>query len=72
MIHERIKAYLKKNNIRQTDLAKKTHLSDAAISMMLNGKRGILADEYFDICAALGVPLITFAREGTNGTTARA
>lgn len=72
MIYERIKAYLKNNNIRQTTLAKKTFLSDAAISMMLNGKRGILAEEYFSICAALGVPLNTFVQEEANGTTARA
>ena len=60
-----IKDYLENNGIKQNVLAKKANISENALNLSLNQKRKLLADEYVNICTALGLPLDYFARYHT-------
>lgn len=55
MLGKIIKKYLDANGVKQTFLAQKLGIPDSAVSDMLNGKRNIMATEYYLICKALGV-----------------
>lgn len=57
-----IKDYLENNGIKQNVLAKKANISENALNLSLNQKRKLLADEYVNICTALGLPLDYFVR----------
>ncbi len=59
-MHARIKQYLEDHGIKQSFLQKKLGISITSCNAMLNGKRGISAEEYFKICDALKVGLETF------------
>lgn len=63
-IGNKIKNYLENRGITQTFIAKKTGISINKLNMSLNGNRKLLAEEYFLICEALGVPLNTFYEKG--------
>lgn len=54
-INQRLNAYLIENGIKQRYLAKKTGISDDRISKIMSGGRKLLATEFLDICAALGL-----------------
>lgn len=55
-----IKTYLENNYISKKLIADKTGMTQNAVSLSLNGKRKLTADEYVSICKALNVPLDTF------------
>lgn len=61
MIRENVVSYVRRNGIKQVYLSKKTGMTTYAISSIMNGKRGIEADEYCAICKALNVSLDYFA-----------
>lgn len=56
----RIKQYILNNGISQSFVSTKTNIPTNTLNAILNGKRNLLAEEYFLICEALGVPLQTF------------
>lgn len=55
-----IKEYIKNNGIKQNFLAEKMGVSEQAFTEILNCKRKIIADEYYYLCKALGVPMNYF------------
>lgn len=59
-IEKEICKYVKNNNVPQKLLASKSGMTENAMSLMLNGKRKLSADEYIRICDALCVPLERF------------
>lgn len=61
MVYQAIKDYLVQKGISQSFVAKSLGISRQQLSASLNGKRGISAEEYIDICRALNVPLEQFA-----------
>lgn len=60
MCAEKIKSYLLDNGISQTFLSNKTKIATTTLNAILNGKRKLLASEYFLICNALELPLDYF------------
>jgi transcriptional regulator with XRE-family HTH domain len=56
----KIKNHMDGRGIKQRYVAKKAGIEEPKLSAILNGKRGIKAEEYFSICDALKVPLETF------------
>ena len=62
-MNSKIKKYLDENGIKQKFLQQKLGMSVSSCNAMLNGNRGISAEEYFKICEALGVPLDYFKDE---------
>ncbi len=61
-----VKAYLIKNGIKQSYIAKKAGIPENIFCMMLNDKRRIEVNEYMRICDALGVPLEKFRMDTTK------
>lgn len=60
MCAEKIKSYLLDNGISQIFLSNKTRIATTTLNAILNGKRKLLASEYFLICNALELPLDYF------------
>ena len=56
----KIKKYLQDHGIKQYYIRERLGLSASACNALLNGNRGISAEEYFKICDALGLPLDYF------------
>ena len=54
-VGQQIKEYITRAGILQKDLAKKAGITDAKLSLAMNGKRRLTFDEYARICWALGV-----------------
>ena len=55
MLGETIKSYLDDNGLKYSHVANEADISIPIFSAILNGKRGIKAEEYFAICAVLNV-----------------
>lgn len=66
MVGQRIKTYLEDHGIKQIFLSEKADIPPAILSMMLTGQRKIEIMEYFRICRALGVDLMTFIADGES------
>lgn len=66
MVGQRIKAYLTENGIKQTFLSDKTDIPNPILSAMLSGQRKIEVMEYYRICLALKVDLLTFLTDGES------
>jgi len=66
MLGALIKNYLDKNGIKYSYVASEIGLPSTIFSAMLNGKRKIVAEEYFSICTALNVDTNYFAKELTK------
>lgn len=64
MVGQRIKSYLEDHGIKQTFLSEKTQIPPMILSTILSGQRKIEVMEYFRICRALGVDLMTFIADG--------
>ena len=60
MLGQRIKEYLDENGIKYSYVAEEIGIQKSTFSAMLNGRRKIVADEYFDICRVLRVDLSFF------------
>ena len=63
MLGLKIKAYMDTKGIKQTFLAEKTGMGLAVVNAILNGNRKIEANEYFEICKALEIPLDFFFQD---------
>lgn len=61
-VAKNIKVYLVKNNITQKWLSKKTGIESEKLSMSLNDKRKLDAEEFAKIIVALQVPAETFIK----------
>lgn len=60
MVGQRIKAYLAEHGIKQAFLVEKADIPSSALTQMLSGNRKIEVMEYYRICKALNVDLMTF------------
>ena len=60
MIYEQIRKHLKNNGISQRFLSEKSGVSEQVMSAILNGRRKIIIEEYFNICAALEIDPVSF------------
>lgn len=60
MVGQRIKAYLIENGIKQSFLSDKADISTPILSAILAGSRKIEIMEYYRICRALNVDMLTF------------
>lgn len=59
-VGKRIQLYIKEHGIKQTFLADKIGFTDAKLSAIVNGQRGIDCIDYAILCKALGVDYGTF------------
>lgn len=66
MVGQRIKAYLEENGIRQNFVAEKAGISDSIMTAILAGTRRIEIMEYYRICTALKVDMMTFIADGES------
>lgn len=66
MVGQRIKAYLEENGIKQVFLVEKTGIPAPVLTLMLAGTRKIEVMEYFRICTALKVDMMTFIADGDS------
>lgn len=66
MVGQRIKAYLEENGIKQVFLVEKTGISAPVLTLMLSGSRKIEVMEYYKICTALKVDMMTFLADGDS------
>lgn len=57
MISNYLKEYFYKNNITQEEVAKITGIAQSKISLILNGKRKITAEELLEIAIAYNLDL---------------
>ena len=64
MVGQRIKAYLTANGIKQVFLVEKTGISSQKLIAILSGKRKLEVMDYYRICQALNVDMLTFIAEG--------
>ena len=54
-VYEKIKKYMENNGIKQNYVSEKSNIPKNTLSMILNGKRTLSADEAVLIFKALGV-----------------
>lgn len=54
-VYEKIKKYMEDNGIKQNYVSEKSGIPENTLSMILNGKRNLSADESILIFKALGV-----------------
>ena len=59
-VGEKIKQYLKENNITQTELSIDTKIPLPKLNLSLSGKRILKLEEYEIICGVLGVNVDKF------------
>lgn len=66
MVGQRIKSYLEDNGIKQAFICEKTGIPSMIMSNILSGQRKIEVMEYFRICQALKVDMMTFISDGDS------
>ena len=54
-VHERVKAYIHENHLKQISIAKAANIPNSTFNAMINGKRTMYADDLEAVCKALGV-----------------
>lgn len=54
-IYQKVSQYIIENGIKQKFISEKTGIAENTLSMILNGKRKMDADEFVEIIIALGV-----------------
>lgn len=64
MLNEKIKKFMEERGIKQSFLKERLGMTASAVNALLNGNRGISAEEYFKICDAFKVPLDYFRKGG--------
>lgn len=64
MVGQRIKSYLMANGIKQTFLSENADIAMPILSAILSGSRKIEIMEYYRICTALKVDMMTFIADG--------
>ena len=66
MINKYLKQYFEKNNISQLEIEKLTGISQSKISLFLNDKRKLTADELIKIAIAFDINLENIKKEIKN------
>lgn len=66
MVGPRIKAYLAENGIKQAFLSEKAEIPLSVLYAILSGTRKIEVMEYYRICMALKVDMMTFIADGES------
>ena len=66
MVGQRIKAYQTENGIKQSFLSEKTDISAQTLAAILSGTRKLEVMEYYRICQALKVDMLTFLADGES------
>lgn len=66
MVGQRVKAYLTENGIKQSFLSEKTGISAQTLAAILSGSRKLEVMEYYRICQALKVDMLTFLADGES------
>lgn len=64
MVGQRIKQYLEEHGIKQSFLSEKSKIPPMILSTILAGQRKIEVMEYYRICTALGLDMMTFIADG--------
>ena len=64
MVGQRIKLYLEEHGIKQSFLSEKAQIPAMILSTILSGQRKIEVMEYYRICTALGLDMMTFIADG--------
>ena len=54
-VYQKVSQYIIENGIKQKFISEKTGIAENTLSMILNGKRKMDADEFVEIIIALGV-----------------
>lgn len=65
-VYKKISQYISENGIKQKYISEKTGIPENVLSMILNGKRKLDADEFVEIILVLGVDANYFINETTN------
>ena len=60
VLNRRIKKFMEERGVKQSFLKEQLGMTASTVNALLNGNRGISAEEYFKICDALKVPLEFF------------
>lgn len=63
MLGEYLKKYMKDNGIKQVFVSEKTGITPQKLGVILQDKQKITAQEYFKICAVIGIDPLKPARE---------
>lgn len=66
MINKHLKQYFGKNNISQLEIEKLTSISQSKVSLFLNDKRKLTADELIKIAIAFDINLENIKKEIKN------
>lgn len=66
MVGQRVKAYLTENGIKQSFLSEKTDIPAQTLAAILSGTRRLEVMEYYRICQALKVDMLTFLTDGES------
>lgn len=62
-VYQKVALYISENGIKQKFISDKTGISENILSMMLNGKRKMDADEFVEIIIALNVDANRFIND---------
>ncbi|MCM1052495.1 MAG: helix-turn-helix domain-containing protein [Ruminococcus sp.] len=54
-VYQKVALYIAENGVKQKFISDKTGIAENTLSMILNGKRKMDADEFVEIIIALGV-----------------
>ena len=61
-LYEAVREYLDEHGIKQTVVASKAGINKSVFNAMMNGHRTMYADDFANICIALGVTAESFVR----------
>lgn len=64
VLNQKIKTFMEERGIKQSFLKEHLGMTASTVNALLNGNRGISAEEYFKICDTLKVPLDYFKEGG--------
>lgn len=65
-IYKKMNEYVVENDLSRKAIAANMSISESRLSLMLNGKRRVTAEDYFDFCAAVAVNPLRFMPDSAN------
>lgn len=65
-VYQKIAKYISENGIKQKYISDKTGIPENKLSLLLNGKLRMKADEFVEIVLALGVDANYFIKHSTK------
>ncbi|MGN0181527.1 MAG: helix-turn-helix domain-containing protein [Candidatus Ornithomonoglobus sp.] len=68
-MRKNISDYISENGIMKKHVAERSHIELSKLSLILSGKRNLMAEEYVSICDALNVPYDYFVSNMTHTVT---